>query len=72
MERLEVANLRMATKVVAQPGEPIDVLIRKFNRKVQAEGILAELKKREFYLKPSVRRQQEKAERMRKRFRKTG
>ncbi len=56
----------MATKVIAQPGEPVDSLIRKFNRKVQTEGILAELKKREFYLKPSTRRQQEEAQRRRK------
>jgi len=59
----------MATKVVAQPGEPIDALIRKFNRKVQTEGILAELKKREYYLKPSSRRQQEEAQKRRKVFR---
>ena len=59
----------MATKVIAQPGEPIDALIRKFNRKVQTEGILAELKKREYYLKPSTRRQQEVAQRRRKGFR---
>ena len=59
----------MATKVVAQPGEPIDALIRKFNRKVQTEGILADLKKREYYLKPSSRRHQEEAQKRRKVFR---
>ena len=48
----------MATKVVAQPGESVDSLIRKFNKKVQNEGILAEIKKREHYIKPSLRRQQ--------------
>ncbi|EKE12893.1 MAG: hypothetical protein ACD_13C00132G0001, partial [uncultured bacterium] len=30
----------MSTKVIAQPGESADALIRKFNKKVQAEGIL--------------------------------
>ncbi len=45
-------------KVVAQPGESTDSLIRKFNKKVQAEGVLAEVKKREHYLKPSLRKQQ--------------
>lgn len=49
----------MATKVKAAPGEPVDILLRKFNKKVQMDGILLELKKREFYLKPSTRRQQE-------------
>lgn len=44
------------------PGESTDSLIRKFTRKVFNEGILAELKKREFYLKPSMRKKQEKEE----------
>lgn len=46
------------TKVVAQPGESVESLIRKFNRKVQSEGILQELKRREHYLKPSLKKQQ--------------
>lgn len=48
----------MTTKVIAQPGESVESLIRKFNKKVQSEGILAEIKKREHYLKPSLRRAQ--------------
>ena len=36
----------MATKVKAAPGEPVDILLRKFNKKVQMDGILLELKKR--------------------------
>ena len=48
----------MATKVVAAPGESVDSLIRKFNKKVQSEGILQEVKKREHYLKPSLKKQQ--------------
>lgn len=48
----------MSTKVVAQPGESVDSLIRKFNKKVQSDGIIAEIKKREHYLKPSLRKQQ--------------
>ena len=46
------------TKVVAQPGESVDALIRKFNKKVQIEGIMMEIKKREHYLKPSLKKQQ--------------
>jgi small subunit ribosomal protein S21 len=57
----------MATKVTAQAGESVDALIRKFNKKVQSEGILAEIKKREFYLKPSLKRQQ-KAQMARKAY----
>jgi len=48
----------MSTKVIAQPGESVDSLIRKFNKKVQNEGVLAEIKKREHYLKPSLKKQQ--------------
>ncbi len=48
----------MSTKVYSQPGESIDSLIRKFNKKVQSEGILQEIKKREHYLKPSLKKQQ--------------
>lgn len=37
-----------------QPGESVDALIRKFSRKVFTEGIVQEMKKREYYLKPSL------------------
>jgi len=53
-------------KVEAQEGESVDVLIRKFNKKVLSEGILNELKKREFYEKPSVVRKKERAARERR------
>jgi len=58
------------TKVVAHEGEPVEVLIRKFNKKVAMDGILDELKKREFYEKPSVVKKREEAYRARKTFRK--
>jgi small subunit ribosomal protein S21 len=54
------------TKVEAKAGESVDVLIRKFNKKVLSDGILNELKKREYYEKPSVIRKREKAEKARK------
>lgn len=52
-------------KVVAHPGESTDSLIRKFTKKVLSEGILVDLKKREFYQKPSERRKEEKKTRER-------
>lgn len=55
-------------KVTARPGESADSLIRKFMRKVLSEGILADLKKREFYQKPSQWRQEKKKNRVRKQF----
>jgi small subunit ribosomal protein S21 len=46
--------------VKKMPGDSDDSLIRKFSRKVMAEGILQEAKRRQFYLKPSQARKQEK------------
>jgi small subunit ribosomal protein S21 len=48
--------------VKAQPGETSDSLIRKFTRKVLSEGILQDLKKREFYQKPAEVRKEKKKE----------
>jgi len=48
--------------VKAQPGDTSDALIRKFTRKVLTEGILQDLKKREFYQKPAEVRKEKKKE----------
>jgi small subunit ribosomal protein S21 len=52
--------------VKAQPGDSSDSLIRKFTRKVLSEGILQELKKREFYQKPAEVRKEKKRELLRR------
>ena len=44
----------METRVI--DGEPIDGALKRFRRQCQKEGVLAEVKKREYYDKPSVRR----------------
>ena len=36
-----------------KPGESIDSVLRKFKRKVKSEGVLQELRNREFFKKPS-------------------
>lgn len=54
--------------VKAQPGDSSDSLIRKFTRKVLNEGILQDLKKREFYQKPAEVRKEKKYE-LRRRIR---
>lgn len=54
--------------VKAGPGDTTDQLIRKFIRKVIAEGILQDLKKKEFYLKPSQLKKEERKERERRKF----
>ncbi len=48
--------------VKKMPGDSDEALIRKFSRKVISEGILAEAKKREFYLKPSQRKKADREE----------
>lgn len=60
--------------VKAQPGDTSDALIRKFMRKVLNEGILQDLKKREFYVKPAEKRKEQKKElaRRMRRNRKSG
>ncbi len=44
--------------VKKMPGDSDDAVIRKFTRKVLTEGILQEVKRREFYLKPSLAKKQ--------------
>lgn len=40
--------------VKKQPGDSADSMIRKFSRKVQSEGVMMEMKKREFHLKKTL------------------
>lgn len=54
--------------VKAGPGDTSDSLIRKFSRKVLAEGILQDLKKREFYQKPAEVRKEKAKLLSRRRF----
>ncbi|HEY5600543.1 MAG TPA: 30S ribosomal protein S21 [Patescibacteria group bacterium] len=56
----------MSVSVKAQPGESAESLLRKFNRRVQVEGIIPEARKRERYLKPSAKRKMEAQERRKK------
>ena len=49
------------TTVIAKPGENIESLLRRFKRAVDNSGILAELKKRSAYEKPSDKKRKEKA-----------
>lgn len=47
--------------VTAGQDENFDSLLKRFNRKVQQDGILAELRRREHYEKPSIKRKRKKA-----------
>ncbi len=44
------------TGIYVNENEPIDIALKKFKKVCEREGILTELKKREFYEKPSIKR----------------
>jgi small subunit ribosomal protein S21 len=46
--------------------ESFESLLRRFNKKVQQDGILAEIRRREHYEKPSVERKKKEAAKRRK------
>ena len=48
-------------EVKAGEEESFDSLLKRFNRKVQQDGILAELRRGEHYEKPSIKRKRKKA-----------
>jgi small subunit ribosomal protein S21 len=48
-------------EVKAGEEESFDSLLKRFNRKVQQDGILAELRRQEHYEKPSIKRKRKKA-----------
>jgi len=54
------------TNVVAGQGESFESLLKRFSRKAQQEGILAEVRRREHFEKPSVKRKRKEAARKRK------
>lgn len=54
------------TRVVAEQGESVDSLVRRFNKKVQGDRILSEVRRRRFFEKPSVVRKRKKAAKLRK------
>ncbi|MCL5004006.1 MAG: 30S ribosomal protein S21 [Patescibacteria group bacterium] len=46
-------------KIVIKKDESIDQALRRFNREVAREGIIQELRRREFYERPSQARKRE-------------
>jgi small subunit ribosomal protein S21 len=49
------------TEVVGGENESFESLLKRFNKRVQQTGILSELRRREHYEKPSVRRKRKRA-----------
>lgn len=52
--------------VAATDNENFESLLRRFNKKVQQEGILSEVRRREHFEKPSVKRKRKEAAKRRK------
>ena len=52
--------------IVVKEGENIESAIRRFKRKCEKAGVLSEIKKRQHYEKPSVKRKKKEAARLRK------
>lgn len=56
--------------IEVKDNEPVEVALKKFKREVANSGILTELKKREFYEKPSAVKKKARDAAIRKRMRK--
>lgn len=54
------------SQVIAVENENFEQLLRRFNKKVQMDGILAEARRRKHYEKPSVKRKKKEAAKKRK------
>ena len=54
------------SEVIVGQNEPFESALKRFNKKVQQEGILAEIRRREHYEKPSGRRKKKEAAKRRK------
>jgi small subunit ribosomal protein S21 len=57
------------TQVLLKDGETVEKALRRFKKKVEAAGILKDVRRREFYLKPSIRKKEKQraAEKRRRR-----
>ena len=54
------------TEVWIGDNEPFEVALKRFNKKVQQDGILAEARRREHFEKPSIKRKKKEATKKRK------
>ena len=58
-----MADVRLAE------GETFDSLLRRFNKRVQQDGILSEIRRRQYFETPTVRRKKKAAAKRRKSMR---
>lgn len=54
------------TNVVAGENESFESLLKRFNKRVQQDRILAEVRRREYFEKPSIKRKRKEAAKKRK------
>ena len=54
------------TEVTVGDNEPFEVALKRFNKKVQQDGVLAEARRREHFEKPSIKRKKKEATKKRK------
>ena len=54
------------TEVRIGENEPFEVALKRFNKKVQQDGVLAEARRREHFEKPSIKRKKKEATKKRK------
>jgi small subunit ribosomal protein S21 len=59
------------TRVIIEDGESFDSLLRRFNKKVQGDRVMSEVRRRRFFEKPSIVRKRKKAAKLRKSRRQT-
>jgi len=52
--------------VVVNANESFDSLLKRFNKRVQQDGILREARRREYFEKPSIKRKRKRASKRRK------
>ncbi len=57
------------SSVILADGETFESMLRRFNKKVQAEGIMSEVRRRQHFESPSVRRKKKAAAKRRKSLR---
>ena len=53
-------------EIIVGEDEPFENALKRFNKRVQQDGILSETRKRAHYEKPSVKRKKKEAARLRK------
>lgn len=54
------------TRVIVKESETFEAALKRFNKQVQTDRVLSEIRKRRFFEKPSVIRKRKKAAKVRK------